>query len=154
MSRASMSKYFTSATLQFSSFWTAVNEIETESKDNRAGYVQCEGGFQLFLCLMRHTINTITLFGKLHVLQVYRRDCCVPLWTALNHSTRFTHAHTTLFTTDTVFILFPPSCFLACPFSTVRGRFNDRVLHDDGSRRTCKNCVRIDSVAYLKTCVH
>lgn len=114
-------------------------------------YVPCKKDFQLFLCLMRHIINTITLFGKFHILQVYRRDFLCLFSNSVTHLSTCLHMHTfdTIFHEDTMFLILPFFLF----WSPVCGGFNDTC--DDGSWCTCKNSrVWIDSAAYLKICVH
>lgn len=67
-----------------------------KKNDTRYIIVSRKEDSQLFLCLMRHIINTITLFGKFHILQVYRtRFFCV-----LPNSV--THLSTCICTLDTV----------------------------------------------------
>ena len=117
MSRASMSKYspmpififfLLHATKKRKKRKKEKKEKRNETRMKRK-YVPCKKDFQLFLCLMRHIINTITLFGKFHILQVYRRDFLCLFSNSVTHLSTCLHMHTldTIFHEDTMFLILP-----------------------------------------------
>lgn len=65
-----------------------------KKNDSRYIIVSCKKDTQLFLCLMRHIINTITLFGKFHILQVYRTRFFCVLPNSVTHLSTCLHMHT------------------------------------------------------------
>lgn len=121
-----------------------------KKNDSRYIIVSCKKDTQLFLCLMRHIINTITLFGKFHILQVYRTRFFCVLPNSVTHLSTCLHMHTF----DTVhnghYTLF--SFFLFLFVSFICNDFND--IWDDRSRCTYKKCIWIDSATHLKIRVH